>query len=90
MTEKNLQEVNRPSLSDRKFFPSPTVWEDQVLYFLLLDRFSDGHERGYRSNDGTVVRRGAVPLFQSTDAGNADESHWKAAGRGFAEEIYPD
>ncbi|MFZ1745352.1 MAG: alpha-amylase family glycosyl hydrolase [Nitrospirales bacterium] len=83
MTEKNLQEVDLPSLSDRKFFPSPTAWEDQVLYFLMLDRFSDGQEKGYRSNDGTVVRRGSAPPFQSTDAGNADKSHWKAAGQKF-------
>ncbi|GJL66849.1 MAG: alpha-amylase [Nitrospirales bacterium] len=83
MTEKNLQEVNLPSLSDRKFFPSPAAWEDQVLYFLMLDRFSDGQEKGYRSNAGTIVRRGSTPLFQSTDAGNADASHWKAAGQKF-------
>jgi len=83
MTEKNLHEVDLPSLSDRKFFPSPAAWEDQVLYFLMLDRFSDGQEKGYRSNDGTVVRRGSTPLFQSTDAGNADASHWKAAGQKF-------
>lgn len=28
----------------RKFQPSPLAWEDQVLYFLLLDRF-------YKKND---------------------------------------
>ena len=26
------------------YFPSPTDWRDQVLYFLLVDRFSDGAE----------------------------------------------
>jgi glycosidase len=28
------------------YFPSPTDWRDEVLYFLLVDRFSDGREAG--------------------------------------------
>jgi glycosidase len=83
VTEKSLQQINLPVLSDRKFFSSPSAWEDQVLYFLLLDRFSNGREKGYRSNAGTIVRRGSIPLFQSTDAGNADEFNWEAAGQKF-------
>jgi hypothetical protein len=27
-----------------RVFPSPAQWRDQVLYFLLPDRFSDGME----------------------------------------------
>jgi glycosidase len=30
----------------QNFFPSPTDWRDEVLYFLLPDRFSDGLEAG--------------------------------------------
>jgi len=26
------------------FFPSPSDWRDEVIYFLLPDRFSDGRE----------------------------------------------
>jgi glycosidase len=29
-----------------RFFPSPPDWRDEVLYFLLPDRFSDGGEAG--------------------------------------------
>jgi glycosidase len=29
-----------------KFFPSPGDWRDEVIYFLLPDRFSDGQENG--------------------------------------------
>src|SRR5450631_2160700 len=29
-----------------KPFPSPIAWRDQILYFLLPDRFSDGLEAG--------------------------------------------
>ena len=51
--EKSLLDIDFASLTRRKFTPSPAAWEDQVLYFLLLDRFSDGKEKdGYRDNDG--------------------------------------
>ena len=26
------------------YFPSPVDWRDEILYFLLVDRFSDGQE----------------------------------------------
>ena len=51
MSEKSLLEVDLARLCDRQFFPSPAAWEDQVLYFLMLDRFSDGNEQGYRGNN---------------------------------------
>ena len=41
--EKSLLEIDFASLTRRTFTPSPAAWEDQVLYFLLLDRFSDGN-----------------------------------------------
>jgi glycosidase len=28
----------------QRFFPSPIHWRDEVIYFLLVDRFSDGRE----------------------------------------------
>src|SRR5205823_1202180 len=69
----------------RRFFPSPTAWEDQVLYFLLVDRFSDGNEKGYRDLNGNVVSTGPTPLFRPADALNAvqneaDAARWRAAG----------
>ena len=30
----------------QQYFPSPADWRDEVLYFLLVDRFSDGGEEG--------------------------------------------
>jgi len=85
MTEKRLKDLDFSSLRRRKFTPSPFAWEDQVLYFLMLDRFSDGQENGYRDNDGQVVTTGTTPLFQSTDADNAiqteaDARRWREAG----------
>ena len=83
MIEKSLKEIDLATLSDRKIFPSPAAWEDQVLYFLMLDRFSNGKEKGYRNNKGNIVRRGTTPLFQPEDRGNADVSSWIAAGQRF-------
>ena len=72
--------------SDKKFKPSPLVWEDQVLYFLLLDRFSDNREQGYKGNNGASVKGGQTPAFNpSTDNGNAvatpsEAAVWREAG----------
>src|SRR6185503_16177472 len=55
--EKSLLELDFASLTQRTFTPSPAAWEDQVLYFLLLDRFSDGNEKGgYRDESGGFVQ----------------------------------
>ena len=43
--EKSLLDIDFASLTRGPFTPSPAAWEDQVLYFLMLDRFSDGNER---------------------------------------------
>jgi glycosidase len=85
MVEKSLQEVNLKQLTNRSFTPSPAAWEDQVLYFLMVDRFSNGRERDYLDNDHQVVHNGEIPLFQPTDAENAvqsedDAARWRDAG----------
>src|SRR6266498_2741266 len=86
MTEKSLAEIDLSSLlTAKRFFPSPTAWEDQVLYFLLVDRFSDGNEKGYRGLNGNVISTGTTPLFRPADALNAvqteaDAARWRDAG----------
>jgi len=60
--EKSLRELVFASLTPRTFTPSPAAWEDQVLCFLLLNRFSDGKEKdGYRDNDDRPVNPGVTP-----------------------------
>ncbi len=54
--EKSLLDIDFAALTARKFNPSPAAREDQVAYFLLVDRFSDGNERGgHRDNNGNPV-----------------------------------
>jgi glycosidase len=86
MVERRLAEVNLESIvpSDG-VFPSPIAWEDQVFYFLLLDRFSDGNEKGYKDNEGNFVPSGTTPLYSPADAENAvnppaDAARWREAG----------
>jgi glycosidase len=72
----------------RSFTPSPSAWEDEVLYFLLVDRFSDGNEKGYRDLNGNVVSTGTTPLFRPADTLNAvqtpaDAARWRDAGGGY-------
>jgi len=41
LAELQLDELIR----NKKFTPSPAAWDDEVLYFLLVDRFSDAGRR---------------------------------------------
>src|SRR4051812_29490274 len=87
MTEKieqSLLEIDFPSLRRRAFTPSPAAWEDQVLYFLPLDRFSDGNEKdGYRDNQDRPVRTGSTPLYSTHGNGRVDYDAWVRAGAGW-------
>ncbi len=81
LAELNLQ----PIISSVEYFPSPIAWEDQVFYFLMLDRFSDGNENGYKDNAGNLVPSGTTPLYSPADAENAvkteaDAARWRKAG----------
>nr|BFE78499.1 hypothetical protein GCM10020093_011000 [Planobispora longispora] len=41
--------------------PSPVTWRDQILYFLLPDRFSDGGEAGRPGSTGPARRSSGSP-----------------------------
>lgn len=87
--ERRIADIDFAALTaGRTFFPSPAAWEDEVLYFLMLDRFSDGRENGFRDNTGTLVATGTTPRFQPSDRGNAttspqDRARWFDAGGKF-------
>jgi glycosidase len=82
--EKSLLELDFASLTRRSFTPSPAAWEDQVLYFLLLDRFSDGKEKdGYRDNADRPVHSGSTLLYRPDDSSRIDYDAWFRAGAGW-------
>lgn len=85
-TVQRLSQLNFASLSPAGgLFPSPIAWEDQAFYFLMLDRFSDGRENGYKDNQGNLVRSGTTPAYSPAGAENAvkteaDAARWREAG----------
>ena len=89
MAEKSLLEIDLGALiANRTFFPSPRHWEDEVVYFLMVDRFSDGRENLYRDRDGNLVTTGTTPPFRPGDNGNAigteaEARAWREAGTSF-------
>ena len=89
MTEQRLAELDWDDLTTGPFFPSPAAWEDQVLYFLMLDRFSDGNEtRLPRQRRRSSHHRHDAGLSAPADAGNADRqrgggAQWRDAGGGW-------
>ncbi len=79
--ERSLADIDWAAYVQRPYTPSPAAWEDQVLYFLMLDRFSDGNERGFRDNTGALANTGATPPFRfPDDAYIADRAAWSAVG----------
>ncbi|HSN37227.1 MAG TPA: alpha-amylase family glycosyl hydrolase [Arthrobacter sp.] len=71
-------------LTQNNYYPSPRDWSDQVIYFLLVDRFSDGLEDGYKNPGGQTVS-GTTQMFAQADDGNAvatqaDIEKWDLAG----------
>lgn len=81
MSPQRLADLDFAQLTQRPYHPSPVAWEDQVLYFLMLDRFSDGREDRFFDNTGNLVTQGSTPLFDPTvDIGNAPFDPWNAAG----------
>ncbi|NTW62723.1 MAG: alpha-amylase [Chlorobiaceae bacterium] len=86
--ERRMSDIDFKALTEnRSFFPSPASWSDEVLYFLFLDRFSDGREfGGYADRAGNPVvaepGKRMTPLFNlQSDSAAADRDSWFEAGK---------
>jgi glycosidase len=84
MTERSVADLDFGQVESRPMTPSPSAWEDEVLYFLLIDRFSDGTEDGVVDITGVPVA-GTTSRFTAADNGNAvtsdaDAARWRDAG----------
>ncbi|HET7233561.1 MAG TPA: alpha-amylase family glycosyl hydrolase [Longimicrobium sp.] len=60
-----------------EYFPSPLDWRDEVLYFLLPDRFSDGGEGGRP----LLTRAEIVALRQAADRPGWSWKQWAESGK---------
>ena len=86
--EKSLQQIDVTALTHRQsYYPSPLNWEDEVLYFLLVDRFSNGREyNGFSNGAGQPITgptsERTTPLFNlEKDAGRAEREGWFTSGQ---------
>lgn len=68
----SLAHVDWEALKAQPHTPSPIAWTDQVLYYLMIDRFSDGQE-ATRSAYTPAGKNSAVPS-------EAAAHQWRAAG----------
>ena len=85
---QTLADIDFAALTQGPFHPSPSAWEDQVFYFFLVDRFSDGKEASYRDLADNPVAGGATPLLTPAEHGNAVGTEpaaaaWRNAGARF-------
>lgn len=85
---QTLADIDFAALTHRPFHPSPAAWEDQVFYFFLVDRFSDGRERDVLDPAGHPLAGATTPPMTAADHGNAvrDEAGaaaWREAGARF-------
>src|SRR6516165_8537472 len=81
---KSIAEIDFASLIKREYTPSPDCWADQILYFLMLDRFSDGNEKGgYRDAQDQPVTTGTTPLATSGDIGSVPYWQWLSEAPGW-------
>ena len=76
---QTLADIDFAALVQRPFHPSPAAWEDQVFYFFLVDRFSDGNEQDFLDNAGRPAAGGATPRMTPADRGNAVRDEASAA-----------
>src|SRR6056297_2930032 len=56
---------------DRDYYPSPEEWEEQTLYFLLVDRFSNGEENEMYNPETD---------YENALQGEETEQEWLEAG----------
>jgi glycosidase len=81
---KSIAEIDFAALVQRRYTPSPDCWADQILYFLMLDRFSDGNEKsGYRDAQDQPVTTGTTPLATSGDIGSVPYGQWLGEAPGW-------
>ena len=92
MSLRNLLDGGRPetlvavrtllgrAVTEGGYTPSPVDWRDEVLYFLLPDRFSDGRE----SSRPLLTRERIRSLRQAPSRPDINWREWAGRLRAFA------
>jgi len=61
----------------KRFYPSPSDWRDEILYFLLPDRFSDGQESGRQLLDRTNLTGARPTWFRFDQWAQGGSDRWQ-------------
>lgn len=85
---KSIYEIPWDKLHNKKLTTSPGNWNEHVLYYVMIDRFSDNNEKGYLDNLGNWSESGTTPHYEISMKNNAiknpaDAEKWRAAGNTF-------
>lgn len=64
----------------RAYFPSPADWRDEIFYFLLPDRFSNGKEKPERLLKVDLSTPAGVEHIRSLRGNAWRWDHWQASG----------
>jgi len=84
---KSLEEIDFQAIIEAHgpYYPSPANWEDEVLYFLMVDRFSNAREYGgFGDIKGNLVKKSAkrdTPLMKETDKYSVETNIWAENGK---------
>ena len=65
-----------------QYHPSPSDWRDEVLYFLLPDRFSDGREQPGKLLDCDLTTPEGLQRIRGLRGDNWRWDHWQNSGAG--------
>lgn len=69
---QSVEYIDWEQILSRDFTPSPESWSDQVIYYLMIDRFSDG---------GEVERELYTPAVRSSAVSDEESARrWRASG----------
>ncbi|EXJ90857.1 hypothetical protein A1O1_03962 [Capronia coronata CBS 617.96] len=88
LSDPEVRSVIARAPPSHTFHRSPAAWEDQILYFLLPDRFSDNAEKGYKDIGGRPVTGGTTAKYGPQDSANAigmddEAAQWSSSGTVF-------
>lgn len=73
---KSINDIDLKKLTqDKEFTVSPIDWENQIIYFLLVDRFSDGNEENYKIYNSKEDYENVIKT--------KDKEEWELAANGW-------
>lgn len=65
---------------ERKYNPSPSDWRDEIFYFLLPDRFSNGHERPEKLLDVDLSTANGIAKISALRGPGWSWEQWQTSG----------